>query len=76
MAISEAYKRGYRRALQAASELAFQRKVACETAAEQYAKDKPGKPYWQHSETCAAREAQFIWEQILKLKPDRESAQA
>jgi hypothetical protein len=69
MAISEAYRRGYKRALQDASDLAFQRKVACEEAAEGYAKQKPDEPYWRQSETCAAREAGFIWEQILKLTP-------
>ena len=72
MAIGEAYRRGYRRALQRAAELAFQRKIACEAAADTYKKEKPDQPYWQQSETCAAREAGFIWEQILKLKPERE----
>lgn len=69
MAMSQAYRRGYQRALQAAAELAFQRKITCEDAAQGYARTKPNEPYWQHSENCAAREAGFIWEQILKLKP-------
>jgi hypothetical protein len=69
VAISQSYRRGYHRALQAAAEFAFQRKVACEESAKVYAKEKPNEPYWQHSETCAAREAHYIWEEILKLKP-------
>ena len=69
MAISQAYRRGYQRALQAAAERAFERKVACEELAKGYALTKPNEPYWQHSEICAAREAQYIWEEILKLKP-------
>lgn len=69
MPISEAYRRGYKRALQDASELAFQRKIVCEDAADKFGKEKPDQPYWRESETCAAREAQLIWEEILKLKP-------
>ena len=69
MPISETFRRGYRRALQDASNLAFQRKIVCEDASAKYAASKPDDPYWQNSERCAAREAQYIWEEILKLKP-------
>lgn len=69
MATSEAYRRGYKRALAEAAELAFSRKVVCEDAADKYEKDKPDDKYWSHSERCAAREAGYIWEQILKLEP-------
>lgn len=75
MAISQAYRRGFQRALQAAAELAFQRKIVCENAAEGYVKDERYKEgYWAESETCAAREAQYIWEEILKLKPAQDQS--
>lgn len=67
--ISEAYRRGWARALQQAAEVAFQRRIVCEEAAAKYEKEKPNDDYWRASETCAAREASFIWEEILKLKP-------
>lgn len=69
MAISEAYRRGYRRAIQAAGELAFRREIVCDDAADKYAKQSPDDRYLAASERCAAREAGFIWEEILKLKP-------
>lgn len=69
MAISEAYKRGYRRAIADAAELAFQRKIVCEDAAKVYDEAKPNDKRWASSERCAAREAGYIWEEILKLKP-------
>lgn len=67
--ISEAYKRGYKKALQDASSFAFNRKVVCEDAASRYKSEKPNDPYWHQSERCAAREAEYIWEEILKLEP-------
>lgn len=72
MAISEAYRRGYKRAIADAAELAFQRKIVCEDAAEKYDKTKANDKYWAASERCAAREAGHIWEEVLKLKPGKE----
>lgn len=69
MAISDAYRRGYRRAIADAAELAFKRKIVCEDAANGYEATKPNDKYWAASERCAAREAGLIWEEILKMKP-------
>lgn len=74
MPISEAYRRGYRRAIQDAAEFAFQRKIVCEEAADKYSKEHPTDRYWSASERCAAREAGFIWEEVGKFKPRADRA--
>ena len=74
MPISEAYRRGYRRAIQDAKEFAFQRKIVCEEAADKYLKEHPDDRYYSASERCAAREAGYIWEEIGRLKPRADTA--
>ena len=67
MAIIEAYKRGFRRGIQAASEIAGRRMAVCAEAVTIYERD--GKQQAAATERCAQREAEYIWQEILKLKP-------
>lgn len=65
--ISEAYRRGYRRAVADAAAIADRRMVICANAVQGY-EDKDQKQM-AATERCAQREAQYIWESILQLKP-------
>ena len=67
MAISEAYRRGYRRAVADAAAIADRRMVVCAEAAARFEKER--RPGSAATERCAQLEAQYIWEMILKLKP-------
>lgn len=67
MPISEAYRRGYRRAVADAASVADRRMVVCAEAVTRYEKELLPGP--AATERCAQREAQYIWENILQLKP-------
>lgn len=69
MPITETHRRGYRRGVQDAAAFAWERKLACEESVRryetEYGKDHP----MAATERCAAREATYIWENIINLKP-------
>lgn len=61
---SERRARARLHALNRSRDFARQRVIACDTAADAYAKTHPGDPYWERSERCAANEARHIAEFI------------
>lgn len=62
-----AYHRGFRHALQAAANIANERKAVCEAASEYHGNAGNGEE--RNRELCAAREAVLIAERILQLEP-------
>lgn len=69
MAITETHRRGYRRAVQDAAAFAWERKLACEKAMQDYERQYGKDHQMAATERCAAREATYIWEKIMQLKP-------
>ncbi len=69
MPISEAFRRGYRRAVADAAAIADRRMVVCAEAVTRFENDPLAHRSSAATERCAQREAQHIWEKILQLKP-------